>query len=270
MKVKLSPTVGPGAPHTSLCFYRCMFIRPAHRKTSNNKNNIPSNNNNNKAHYVVWNLPVNAQDSNDAHSCELVADVHHHHRLAHEVAEHPLSVSNQLVNVEGHHEQEERVRYGQVQHVDVRHHLLLARRHRVDDQSVGDDSHRAQDPVDGREDVHESCDVDVAVGRPGGGQVAARVALGAVHLGVRRPEPKRGVQTWAAAKWRSLLRCPAPSRTRLLIKAQLSRRAVKIESTTTARAVTVTGTCLSKIWRCAVRFLCALHQTLCNVPSLQN
>lgn len=110
-------------------------------------------------------LPVNAQHSNNSHCGELVAHIHHHNCFAHKVSEDPLSVSDQLVDVEGHHEQEEHVCYCQVQHVDVWYHFLLARRHRVDDEPIGYNSNWAQDAVNGGEYVHESGDVDVAVRR---------------------------------------------------------------------------------------------------------
>lgn len=110
-------------------------------------------------------LPVNAQHCNYPHGGELVADIHHHHRLAHKVSEDPLPVPDQLVDVEGHHQQEQHVSYGQVEHVDVRDHLLLARCDRVDHQRVGDDSDGAQDAVDGGENVHEGGDVDGVVRR---------------------------------------------------------------------------------------------------------
>lgn len=112
-------------------------------------------------------LPINAQHSDDSHCCKLVADIHHHHRFAHKVSEDPLSVSDQLMDGEGHNEQEQRVCYCQVQHVHVWYHFLLACRHRIDDQSIGNNSHCAQDSVNRREYMHESCDVDVAVRRRG-------------------------------------------------------------------------------------------------------
>lgn len=120
------------------------------------------------SHHIpdFFHLPINAQHSNNPHGGELVTDVHHHNRFTHKVPKDPLSVPDQLVDVEGHHQQEQHVGYGQVQHVDVGHHLLLARRHRVNDQSVGNHSDRAQDAVDGGEDVHEGGDVDVVVRRP--------------------------------------------------------------------------------------------------------
>lgn len=113
---------------------------------------------------TIFCLPVNAQHSNNPHCGELVADVHHHHRFAHKVSKDPLPVSDQLVDVEGHHQQEQHVGYRQIQHVDVRDHFLLAYRHGVDDQPVGDDPHRAEDAVNGRENVHERGDVHEAVG----------------------------------------------------------------------------------------------------------
>lgn len=151
-------------------------------------------------------LPVNAEHGDNPHCGELVADVDHHHRLAHKVSKDPLPVSDQLVDVKGHHQQKQHVGYGQVQHVDVRHHLLLAHRHRVDDQPVGDDPHRAQDAVNGRQNVHEGGDVHEAVGRRcgaqarGAGEVAGLVVLaqrdGVVHL--RLPlVPQRAVRSAA-------------------------------------------------------------------------
>lgn len=113
---------------------------------------------------TIFCLPVNTQHSHNPHCGELVADVHHHHRFAHKVSKDPLPVSDQLVDVEGHHQQEQHVGYRQIQHVDVRDHFLLAYRHRVDDQPVGDDPHRAEDAVNGRENVHERGDVHEAVG----------------------------------------------------------------------------------------------------------
>lgn len=113
--------------------------------------------------WMIYNLPINAQHSDNPHRGELVADVHHHDRFTHKVSEHPLSVSDQLVNVERHHKQEQHVGYCQVQHVDVRYHFLLACFDRVDDQRVGYNSYWAQDAINWREYVHESGDVDVAV-----------------------------------------------------------------------------------------------------------
>lgn len=96
------------------------------------------------------------------------------------------------MDIEGHHQQKQHVGYRQIQHVDVRDHFLLAYRHRVDDQPVGDDPHRAQDAVNGRENVHEGGDVHEAVGRRRGaqtgraGEVVGLVGLaecdGVVHL----------------------------------------------------------------------------------------
>lgn len=110
-------------------------------------------------------LPINAQHSDNPHCGELVADIHHNDRFAHEVSENPLPVSDQLVNVEGHHKQEEHICYCQVKHVDVWYHFLLARCHRVDNQPVGNNSNWAQDAINGREYVHESGDVDLTVRR---------------------------------------------------------------------------------------------------------
>lgn len=111
----------------------------------------------------IYNLPVNAQHSHNSHCGELVAHIHHHNRFTHKVSEDPLSVSDQLVNVERHHKQEQHVGYCQVQHVDVRYHFLLACFHSVDHQSVGYNSNRTQDAINGWKYVHESGDVDVAV-----------------------------------------------------------------------------------------------------------
>lgn len=69
------------------------------------------------------------------------------------------------MDVKGHHQQEEQICDGQVQHVNVRNHLLLARGHSIDNQTVGQRSHRTQDAVDGGKDVHERRDVNHAVRR---------------------------------------------------------------------------------------------------------
>lgn len=111
----------------------------------------------------LLNLPINAQHGNNSHRGKLVADVHHHNRFAHKVSKDPLPVSDQLVNVERHHKQEQHVGYSQVQHIDVRNKFLLAPLHRVDHQSVGYNSHKAQDAINGWENVHESGDIDITV-----------------------------------------------------------------------------------------------------------
>lgn len=85
------------------------------------------------------------------------------------------------MDVKGHHQQEEHIGYGQVEHVDVRHHALLAHFDGVDDQSVGDDAHGAQDAIDGGEDVHEGGDVHETVGRRAGRQ-ARRLTARVVAL----------------------------------------------------------------------------------------
>lgn len=162
-------------------------------------------------------LPVNAQHGNNSHCGELVADIYHHHRFAHEVSKDPLPVQDQLVDVEGHHQQKQHVGYRQVQHVDVRDHSLLAYRHRVDDQAVGDDSHQAQDGVNGRQNVHEGGDVHEAGGRRCGaqtwrvGEVVGLVVLaesdGVVHLRLPLMPQRAGrsaadplSKTWAAKR----------------------------------------------------------------------
>ena len=48
-------------------------------------------------------LPVNTENSDDPHGGELVAHIHNNHSLAHEVSKDPLSVSDKLMDVEGHH-----------------------------------------------------------------------------------------------------------------------------------------------------------------------
>lgn len=102
-------------------------------------------------------LPVYTEDGDNAHRGKLVTDIHHGHRLAHELSEDPVPVPDQLMDCEGHPQQEQQVGDGQAQNVDVRQPLGLAGQQDVDDQAVRPHPNDAQDPVHRGQDVHQHC-----------------------------------------------------------------------------------------------------------------
>ncbi len=142
-------------------------------------------------HYLLFWLPkcmqlspVNAEHCHNAHCGKLVTDVHHHHSFTHEVAKDPLSVPDQLMDVERHHQQEKQVCDGQIQHVNIRDHLLLAWCHSIDHQTVGQNSNATQNAIDSGEDVHERRDVNDAVRR--NGSVHTRKVGGISKFGIAK------------------------------------------------------------------------------------
>lgn len=139
---------------------------------------------------IVAHLPVNTKDSHNSDCSELITDIQHHDCATHETPEGPLSLSDKLVDGKRHHYQVKHVGYGQVQDVYVGDHFFLTASHRIDDQSIGDNPDRTNDPIYSWENVHEGCDFDGVVG-PGasisaccqvGEFVLLEVRLGAVHF----------------------------------------------------------------------------------------